>query len=264
MIAAGLPRLPKRPLVYLDHWALMGFAEQSQMRARLVDGLRAASGSLCLTAISLAEICRVDDPRHAHHIDSLLQELQGNVFAIHLADLLSGQAPYAAGRTHLPYDHELGFELTRPREFCIPGPFGRTWQARSRGAAAFNEMAVNVAAAFDRMRAVDEYREKALTAKPDRVAPWVYVVSGELMRAAVLNVKEKISPNDAADLQHALVALMCCDLSLLDKKFAARAESARSRLRDRGEQLGRCYSSKGIETFLDALTSWRSLKAKSF
>lgn len=256
--------MPGRPLVYLDHWALMGFAEESKKRARLVAGLRATGGSLCLTAISLAEICRVDDPRHAQHIDRLLDDLRGHIFAISLEGLLSSQAPYGAGRTHLPPDELLSFELVRPREFCLPGPFGRHWQARWIGRAAFDEMAVSVAAAFDRMRAVDEYRERALKAKPDRLAPWVNVVSGELMRAAVLNTKEKILPNDAADLQHALVALMCCDLSLLDKKFATRAESARARLRDRGDQLGRCYSSKGIETFLDALTNWRSSNAESF
>ena len=51
------------PLVYLDHWALRRFSEDSDLGARLTGILRDRGGTLALSWLNLGEYAAVSDPK---------------------------------------------------------------------------------------------------------------------------------------------------------------------------------------------------------
>lgn len=244
-----------RPAVYLDHWALMTFAENEELGERLVGALTLSGGRWCMTLMSMAEICHVADRRHAEHIDRLLAKAQRFLHPIRLTEVLLQPEHYEDRSTLPPWDEGLANELALPREFCVPGAFGRAWAARSRAAATFASMTDRVAAEFNAWRKNPENIMQAKSARLDRPSRWIYVLIGELMRPAVLNASERISRQDSADLLHSLTALAYCDLALLDGKFAERANTAKRRLGVRGAHLPTAFSARGdgVESFLRAL-----------
>src|SRR3546814_11564030 len=98
---------------------------------------------------------------------------------------------------------------------------------RAKVVPTFNDIDLQVAKRFAAFRETEEYRKKAKNVRLDRQVPWLHIVVAELMRPAILNSREPIAESDTADLQHAVIGLMYCDLVLPYWKWAGRAPSLR-------------------------------------
>jgi hypothetical protein len=236
----------------------MNFSENVGLGDRFIRELRTNGGTLCISALSVAEACRLDDPRHAHHIDRFLREIGQQIYCADMLATFKSESPYTGLLTAPPADQDLVREMLVPPEFCVPGTFVRAWMHRAKVAPTFNDINLQVAERFAAFRETEEYRKKAKNARLDRQVPWLHIVVAELMRPAILNSQEAIAESDTADLQHAVMGLMHCDFVLLDGKWADRATSLRQRLGERGGHLARCFSGRGngCETFLRALETY--------
>jgi hypothetical protein len=252
--SAYLHHIATRPLVYLDHWAMMLFASDAGLRRRLADALHGSGGALCIAPTHGGELCRVDDPRHAKDFDALLAAVWPNVFFIHVPQLLKQRdrtTPLPPGDMHgateafRHYRHERGY-------FENLWAMGRTQRpGRKTLTETFDTAAANTASKIDETRQDEVFKAKARVFELKNGRSRAWVILGELLRPTVLNDAQRFTVNDGADMQHAL-ALVHCDYVLLDAAWTARVESGRRRLREAGVELGKVYSQRanGVERFL--------------
>lgn len=121
-----------RPAIYLDHWALVKFSESPELSDRFISGLRKNHGTLCISGLNVAETCRMEDPRHAHHIDRFLREVGLQIYCVDVLATFQSEDPYTGVLTAPPADQDLAREMLEPPEFGVPGTFGRAWMHRKR------------------------------------------------------------------------------------------------------------------------------------
>lgn len=245
---------PVRPLVYFDHWAMILFGADAELRARFANSLRRTGGTLCLSAIHAGELCRVDDARHAKDFDALLAEIMPQAFWIDTTMMLKERDKWTE---YPPGDMHAAAEMMRSRREGL-GFYESVWtygrkvrSGKDTLTDIFNRTNTNTAQAVGLARQGDEFRRKAQTFQPKNGRAPAWVVLGELLRPTVLNDAQRFTVNDSADMVHAL-SLLHCDYVLLDGGWTARAEGARKRLLDAGISLGRVYSKRagGVEHFL--------------
>jgi hypothetical protein len=83
--ANGSPQAAQRhvePMVYLDHWALRMFSEDSSLGGRLQAALDARSGTLALSWINLGEFAKVADGGSVRKAEDFLEALLPHLFFI--------------------------------------------------------------------------------------------------------------------------------------------------------------------------------------
>jgi hypothetical protein len=253
----------RRPAVYLDHWALMLFAEDDGLRGRLIQALRKSGGTLCLSHVNSAELCRVDDPRHADAVDRLVDELRPQLFFLDAAENLQRSL---LDEFHLAGDLSMAEHVARPHAADQPGYFKTYWNlrhvVRSPHDESLNDIfdgsTTRMATAFNDVRKNDEFLAKARKFNPAKghSAGWIFL--GELLRQPFLNPKEGLDTHDMSDIQHALNALHC-DYVLLDAGWTSKLNQARPRLDAAGVNVAACYSGKvnELEKFLLDLAAYK-------
>lgn len=255
-----LHHVATRPLIYLDHWAMMLFSSDAGLRVRLADAIHRSGGSLCIAPTHGGELCRVDDPRHAKDFDALLAAVWPHVFFIHVPQLLKMrdiETPLPPGDLHgaaeafRRYRHGRGY-------FENLWTMGRTRRpGRQTLTEIFDKATTNTALKVDETRQDEKFKAKAKRFQPKNGRSRTWVILGELMRPTILNDAQAFTVNDGGDMQHAL-GLVHCDFVLLDAAWVARVESGRRRLSEAGVELGKVYSKRtnGVERFLADLEAW--------
>ena len=90
------------------------------------------------------------------------------------------------------------------------------------------------------------------------LAEWI--ISGELLREQVLNLRAPIPANDGIDLVHAVDAVDYCDLVVLGKTWERRVKNLRRSIEAAGLNMpvAQSFSMRdgGIGNFLDAIEQW--------
>ena len=276
MNADGVPIVIQQdfsPTVYLDHWALRKFSQDSALAQRFTRMLEGRGGTLALSWLNLAEFSKVTD----HDQGKMAEEFYAaNLPRIFFLDsdpfpvirredeMLSGHArvpvaPHAdAGFlstfVHLKSDTPTGFTV---RELF------RTVQS-DRLQPDFAKLADTVAKRIEALRNEHDQKQELRSAVA-RLPSGPVIQRGtryilrELARTFLIDQGVRVSRNHAIDFMHAVVPVSYCEFVLLDKHWETQVELVRSRLSKTALNvpLARAYSEKsnGIERFFGDLES---------
>jgi len=257
------------PTVYLDHWALMTFAEDAALQNRFVSALNGKRGTLVLSMISFGEFAAPDDPRHCQEAEVFIDRVIPRLF---LTDLNPQEVraqelarpdnplrfPLSSDNRQLRLFVRRCLEEGRPLSMRGFIAYAREW--RPEIAALLGHWNEQYRRRFGAARQDDEYRRKAKEAVPDAGRPRTMVIFGELMRGFALDQNAPLSDHNIIDLFHAAMPVNCCDFVLLDGAWEARVETMRQRIADidPGMVMARCYSRRndGLGRFLTDLESF--------
>ena len=252
-----------RPSVYLDHWALMRFSEDDDLRQRFIHTLRQAGGTLCLSLLNGVELCRADDPRHAEAVDRLIEELSPQLFFIDAAANLQRALLddfQLVGDLKMAANVELRRAAGQPRYFKTFWNIGQDVLPSDDQSLReiFDETTAGMGMSFSDIRQNMDFVANVRKAKPaaGHSAGWVFL--SELVRQPFLNPQEGVNADDVSDINHALNALHC-DFVLLDAGWASKLNQARRRLDAAGVNVAACYSGKSreLERFLLDLAAYK-------
>jgi len=252
-----------RPAVYLDHWALMRFSENDDLRQRFIHILRQVGGTLCLSLLNCVELCRADDPRHAEAVDRLIDDLSPQLFFINAAANLQRAL---LDDFQLIGDLKMAANVELRRAAGKSGYFKTFWNLGQDVPPSddqslreiFDESTAGMAMSFNDIRQSMDFVANVRKANPaaGHSAGWVFV--SELVRQPFLNPQEGVNAGDVSDINHALNALHC-DYVLLDAGWTSKLNQARPRLDAAGVKVAACYSGKarGLERFLVDLAAYK-------
>src|ERR1035437_6993004 len=70
------------PVVYLDQWALMKFAEVPNLEQRFISIINASGGTLAVSWANLFEFVGVNDKRHAADVERMLESILPQLYCI--------------------------------------------------------------------------------------------------------------------------------------------------------------------------------------
>lgn len=258
------------PTIYLDHWALRLFSDDSDLQDRLVGTLIRQRGTLLQSNLSFAEFAREDDRRHAVAAEAFIERLLPNIyfsdFALDEADALERQESDnvrrfwpSADLAQLKFfgehaqDASLGFVMR-----------GFISMARDNYAALepiVRETLQKVRVGLEEFRTNSEYVQAARTTKPTLKRTRTCVIMGELMREFILDSRLKLSDNDVMDMLHTAMSVNCCDFVLIDGAWTDRVSKMNQRVAKVGGimPVARCYSRRdnGVLRFLADLDSYK-------
>jgi hypothetical protein len=259
------------PAVYLDHWAIRHFSTEKEDGQRFINALKVAGGAFIISHTNLAEITGPSDPRHAEEIATFLEAILPNIFFaqfnIELAMKQEVGARVIGFRLMAPPNIELLQEVARQRPndfrpFTISGVIKIIAEHRERLGITWRNLNRSIANRINAMRCDANFIETARTfsGHPQNIP--TLAVFQELLRPIFLDQRLRIDLNDAADIQHATMAIAYCDFVLLDGKW----KDMHSRMKRRFVELGlkiptaRVFSarSKGVAEFLSVLEGTNS------
>lgn len=259
----------EHPSVYLDTFAIRAIAESDERSARFVQGLKTRNGTWLLAVISMGEFARFADPRHAKRVERLLAQVVPHIYLFLSepdtarrkrgdTDPAKRSLPQADDRNMDYFSRRWAKAQSLPETFL--GMFQMVHENRAKMVETLDEVAFKLVASLTVNRQMESYRRKAKRARPDDGRTRQQIISGELLRELVLDIKTPITSNEALDLMHAVDAVDYCDLVLLDKAWERRVNVLRQRIVDAGiaMPIARCFSMRnsGIEHFLDAIEQW--------
>ena len=254
------------PVVYLDHWALMTFADDARLGDRLVSALHEKQGTYALSWLNWGEFGHVTDTSHATRADALLERIRPRLFFLEPNpfvvrdrenELLHGRGPHAP---HGDQDLLRGFfvldkdsldPLSAKRFFCLAS--GQ--EVSKRRCELGQEIASHVASIHEQY-ATDEAYRKAVnrqTKGPPIQCGTRYILR-EILALVTKDGHHSFTEHDAIDMLHAVVPAAYCDCLLVDKHWEALLSRAHERLRRNGMEfpVARVFSARGggIERFL--------------
>jgi hypothetical protein len=259
--APGLLQTEQRPMVYLDHWAVLTLSKDPALSRRFAEALATRAGTLALSWVNVAEFAKVgtDEARQAEQFVELnlprLFFLEVNPFVVLQRERWPGR-PYA--------DFGLlgtvaGLVPEGARPFTVRGLFtvmsGRGLETMDRWNRIFVERMGALRAETERDEDFALRVRQALTQRG--AGSETFVVMRELIASVMRDTKTPITANDAQDFFHAMVPVLVCDWVLLDgawenrvRQTQARWEKANVRI-----QIANVASKRrgGLETFLGEL-----------
>jgi hypothetical protein len=253
-------------MVYLDHWALRMFSEDSSLAARLQAALVARSGSLAVSWTNLGEFAKVADGASVRKAEDFLEALLPHLFFLESDPfrVIEREDEVLSGTKRvLPHaDQGLLAEVIKLRPSTVKaitvvgllkGFYGSVLVARGEALAD-----IFVARVSDlRQQFVDDagFRESVRTAAKSGKIPWAtrFIVR-ELGARLLADPGKKLTRNDAFDWFHTVVPLAYCQAMLLDGHWARQAEIVTKILVDAGSKasLAGVFSGRGdgVERFL--------------
>ena len=259
------------PTVYLDHWALRRFSEDSTLADRLSAILGSRNGTLALSWLNLAEFTKVTREDQARKAESLVEAILPRLFFIEVDPVvvIRRENELLACGVPAPPHGDLDFlsvfsqfEPTSLNPFSARDLFKIVQNSRS--ASRFDHLAEALMRTIKAQR--DEYTNdpefrsavRRLPTGP-QIQRGTRFILRELVRALLVDKQTKITRNQAIDLVHAVLPVAYCDLVLLDKHWETQVEHLRTRLEGAGMSvpIARVFSRKGngIDRFLCELES---------
>lgn len=276
MNADGVPIVIQQdlsPTVYLDHWALRKFSQDSVLAKRFTRTLEGRGGTLALSWLNLAEFSKVTDQDQGKMAEEFCAAnfpriffLDSDPFSViqREDEILSGRIrvpvpPHADAGFLSAFDQLNSDTLT---DFTMRKLFRRVQGNRLHSD--FDKLADTVAQRIEALR--NEHNQKReLRSAVARLPAGLKIQRGtryvlrELARTLLLDKGVKVSRNHAIDFMHAVVPLSYCEYVLLDKHWETQVEKVRSRLSKMAFNvlLARAYSEKPerIEKFFSDLES---------
>lgn len=240
----------RRPVIYLDHWAVMRLAENHAQR--FVDAVHSASATVLLTMGMLMEFHAVLSEQTAQAVERLLNLLMPHIFVSNPALMGRGEEAFPATDLRL-----LAYIALCPRPLDVTGLIHAAPLAEQRYKDAFSTFCNTVAASIASERSKPDIVDRARTWKPDMSQPLSSNLLRGLKRQAFLDPNAKFDANDSSDLVHALHAAQYSDYALLDGKWADRVRQMVVHVSAHGLQVPqpRIYSERkgGLVHFLEEL-----------
>lgn len=234
-----------RPIVYLDHWALMDIADQ--FADRFVSALLAREGTLALSWVNFVEISATSGVT-SDNLTALLRRVFPHVIFLdtEAVSVISKENEFInQTRRGAPFLHGvwldvfLGWKRTRslnpldPDEFLeafkSPQLRGSLKETVERGKA---EMAEMLTAARDKMRRDAEARKRIASPLPmgdPRVPPTRFVFE-QALKYLLRGNQNLDNENHLQDLFHMVVPISYCRYVVLDKNWREASRQIQSAL----------------------------------
>ncbi len=224
-VAERLCMLATPPIVYLDHSPMRQIADNPAQADRLTAALR-RGGTLALSAANLIDFANQEDGRSLQAIRRLLRGVGGRVCIINTDQFAYAEkaAQHGADRVSDAFDMPLmqdfvAFEMSRGiTDVDASGlvDWTRSWPAEGR--AAYVQGAKGGAALIERAR--QRYREVKWQPRARAGEPRALECAAAFWRVVAREQSGRVEENDAVDLLHAGVSIACCDIVVLDSRWA--------------------------------------------
>lgn len=262
----------KRPVVYLDHWAIRRIASNQELAKRFASALEAAQGTWAVSMLNLMEFITMTDESQAAQFEDLLDHALPNLFFIEFQPFSvmdRERAMLEGGSRAAPYgDVSLlsAFAETRPetpRAFTAKTLVRSIIRSRDRlapGLAKFKQTIVDRTQMMrDQMRENKALEKRVKGSQEGAQAQRTWLFVRELIGSLLIDRNKTLKPNDAMDLFHAVVPVAYCDLVVLDAQWKHRVNIVAKRLIEHniGIKPADVFSGKrnGLEQFLQRLES---------
>jgi hypothetical protein len=253
----------KKPVVYLDHWAVRLFSEDESLQNRFVNALHQSGGTWLFATANLFEFTAMTDLTQAQATERLLFRA---LPALHVADttldpgyLLVEGAP---AHPDAPEEHWLLKDLGERAK--IAGGMLTTNRFiqdaitnRGQLSPLFDKLKKEVSSSVMALTKDKERNSNARKFVPQAGMTLRDALSQELIREPHVNETYVFDENDAIDLIHAVPAAVVCDLILLDARWSHKVNSAARRIRKGGVtgKIAQCFSRAKVPDFLLKLES---------
>lgn len=249
----------RKPVVYLDHWAIRMFCDARPLQDRFLAALHRAGATWLFSQINLFEFVAVTDLQQAAAAEAMLLRAMPNVQVADLTMdkgyLLRDGAPH---HEDAPDEHWMLQDIAARAQIA-----GGEWNMHNFIADCIHHRDT-LLPLFDEMKQEAVEKMTALAQEPQRVAlakrfvptPGMTLREGlmhELLRDVYVNPAYQFTGNDAVDLNHALGPALVCDFTLLDARWCRRMEIAAKRLQEGGvvvKRLGKPYTKRTVPEFL--------------
>jgi hypothetical protein len=255
------------PVVYLDHWAVRRFSDDSSIQDRFVSALKSKGGTLLFSSQNIAEFCKVGDFNTAQRSETLLARILPNFyvadFTIDKGFATADGGPAGQdfpGQGWLLHDMLERAKLNENGELTVYRFVTDVVIHRDNLLPLFVEMEEGIAAAINITRKNDEIKTRARNYRPEAGETLQMIVQNELTREYYLDSTSHFTANDSSDLLHSVPSLIRADFALLDHAWCIKAERARRRLQSHRipRKLAETFSGKknGLGDFFRAFEAW--------
>lgn len=255
------------PVVYLDHFALVEFANKDDYREKFLSALKGKSGTLLLSQANLFEPAGFQDNDQALRIEKLLNDAIPNVY---VADLMKDPgfffingSPHSADspETHWLARHMLDAAAINHDQLTFSNMFTEVVAQHSRLAPIFEDMKASIAAEVARFRADSARLAEGKKFIPNKSMSAKHLLMAALLRDTQINSSQNFLPNDSMDFIHAVPATIKSDFVLLDKSWCHRLDRAKKYIADHGvkKKYAKRYwgSPHKIDEFFADLTNYK-------
>jgi len=236
-----LSQFSKRPLVYLDHWAVRKISSEEELARRFAELLEQKSATFVLSLVSFMEFSIVDDISDRQAFENFIEQCFPNIFFMEFEPftVIAGEninPQYSSAVS----DREL-LKLIQDRfslfsgSIDVRGIVEDYYHLDVRNA--LDEIKIAFVKSIDKFKLEAEQNDKR---KKDILRPIsnrqsvlrTHIVLRELLRPFYADGRRNVDPNDAIDFYHATVPASYCDIIALDKKWCNAVESAQKRIRN--------------------------------
>lgn len=248
------------PVVFLDVWAIQEISESIFLRKNFSKILLKKNGTLLITPEVITELSIADDSKHAKYADSLIVDSLPNIYLTSIVNPFDEHFGIDKNFIAPPAAREILDSLARkgdiPLEIRLGRLFSDIHDARNNISYDVMQMSEKISQQIAELSGDPKFTKKAKNFRLAEFREYRLNFLAELIRDHVLN-KTAFNKNDAHDLLHAWQALSYCDIAMLDKKWAERAERIRLRYAKHGNfrKFPSIFSKKadGISRFLSAI-----------
>ncbi len=262
------------PMVYLDHWAFMKISFDNNLSATFVDLLKQKNGTLTISYMNLFEFATVSDDAQISLAESFLNELSpANIGFIEVEsmtvikkedEILKGARIFAPHLDKEILEYLIGRNDKNVNPYSFNGflKILRQPVLKTKNEA-FMQGSSDLLKRLRQKKMDDKAYENSLKALPR--GPLIQHATryvAQVMFNQVVNTQIKMIPNDWKDFLHSIVPISYCDIVLLDKSWADKANIAVNRLRAGSlmNQNPSIYSSKNMDDFWEKLRHWNESK----
>jgi hypothetical protein len=220
------------PVIYLDHCALVEFANNDAYRARLITTLKSKSGTLLLSQANFFEAAGFQNRNQALRIETLLNDLIPNVF---VADFMKdpgfffingGPNTHESPEMHWLARHLLEAAAANNGNLTFSNMFTEVVAQHGNFSWLLKDMKEHIAAAVAQHKEDPAKIAEGKNFVPDGRMPVQHLLMAAILRDTQINISQKFSPNDSMDLIHAVPSASVSDFVLLDKAWCHRFDRA--------------------------------------
>jgi hypothetical protein len=218
--SAGESRVRKSfdsPTVYLDHWAIRLFSDDTALQDRLIKALLAKGGTLLLSHFSFAEFARGSSPQNCADAERFLQRALPNIFLtdFRLDDVLARERNEVSNEARfwptadLPQLRLFAKHFRSASGFKMDGFIALAYEHRDGIARARATWPARCVRRLRKRGEIQPMFAKRAARRSTIAAPRTLLILGELLRGSNLDPKVPISENEVIDLIHATMPLNC-------------------------------------------------------
>lgn len=251
------------PVVYLDHCAIVEFANNPELGKKFINALKNKNGTLLMSSINFFEAAGFNDVPQAQRIEEFLDDSLPNVY---VADFMKDPgfffpngSPDVKGepKKHWLAEHMLLAAKANGGTPTFRTMFTEVVNQNNSFSKSFDDLKVTVAETVDIFRNDPERNQEGDEFTPDIDMYPPYLLMASILRDTQINLNQKFGPNDSIDFVHSISSVVRSDFVFLDRKWCNRVNRAEQYLAkfNVSLNLARRYwpSSNQFDAFFDDL-----------